>query len=72
VALVVFTARLQVAWGWAVPLSLAGMVGALIGSRVALGEQASRWIYGSLITVIGLELLLILTRQSGSVAGWAF
>lgn len=72
VALVVFAARLQVAWGWAVPLSLAGMVGALIGSKLALGEQASRWIYGTLITVIGLELLLILTRQGGSMAGWAF
>ena len=72
VALAVFAARLQVAWAWAVPLSLAGMVGALIGSKVALGERASRWIYGTLIAVIGLELLLILTREGGSVAGWAF
>jgi len=39
---------------------------------VALGEQASRWIYGTLIVVIGLELLLILTRQGGTGAGWAF
>ncbi len=72
VALVVFAARLQVDWGWAVPLSLAGMVGALIGSKVALGEQASRWIYATLIGVIGLELLLLLTRQGGAMAIWAF
>lgn len=72
VALIVFVARFQVAWSWALPQSVAGMVGALIGSRVALGDQASRWIYGTLIAVIGLELLLILTRHGGSLAGWAF
>jgi uncharacterized membrane protein YfcA len=71
VALIVFMVRFQVAWSWALPQSLAGMLGALIGSKVALGEQASRWIYGTLIAVLGLELLLILTPPIGTLAGWA-
>ena len=71
VALVVFVARLQVAWSWAVPLTLASMVGALIGSKVALGEQASRWIYITLVGVIGLELLLFLSPYRQILAAWA-
>ena len=71
VALVVFVARLQVAWTWAVPLTLASMLGALIGSKVALGEQASRWIYVTLIAVIGLELLLFLSPYRQILASWA-
>jgi hypothetical protein len=71
VALVVFVARLQVAWTWAVPLTLASMLGALIGSKVALGEQASRWIYATLIAVIGLELLLFLSPYRQILASWA-
>lgn len=69
VALMVFMVRFQVAWTWALPQSLGGMVGALIGSRVALGEQAGRWIYGTLIAVIGLELMLILSRHGGMAGG---
>jgi hypothetical protein len=47
------------------------MVGALIGSKVALGEQASRWIYITLVGVIGLELLLFLSPYRQILAAWA-
>jgi hypothetical protein len=47
------------------------MLGALIGSKVALGEQASRWIYATLIAVIGLELLLFLSPYRQILASWA-
>jgi uncharacterized membrane protein YfcA len=60
-----------VAWSWAVPLTLASMAGALIGSKVALGEQASRWIYITLVGVIGLELLLFLSPYRQILAAWA-
>jgi uncharacterized membrane protein YfcA len=72
VALVVFAWRWQVAWTWALPLSAASTLGALIGSRLALGEQANRWIYGTLLGVIGVEMLLILGQWGGSFADWAF
>ena len=56
-ALVIFLLRGQVLWDWALPLALASSLGALIGSRVALGEQASRWIYNTLLVVIGGEVI---------------
>lgn len=56
-ALLIFLFRGQVLWFWAVPLALASSVGALIGSKVALGEQASRWIYNTLLMVIGAEVI---------------
>ena len=56
-ALVIFLLRGQVLWSWALPLALSSSVGALIGSRVALGDQASRWIYNTLLVVIGAEVL---------------
>ncbi|MFM8526226.1 MAG: sulfite exporter TauE/SafE family protein [Cyanobacteriota bacterium] len=56
-ALLIFVLRGQMLWSWALPLALASSVGALIGSRVALGEQASRWIYNTLLLVIGTEVI---------------
>lgn len=61
-ALLIFLLRGQVLWTWALPLALASSVGALIGSRVALGEQASRWIYNTLLLVIGTEVCRLLWR----------
>lgn len=61
-ALLIFLWRGQVLWTWALPLALASSVGALIGSKVALGEQASRWIYNTLILVIGGEVMRLLWR----------
>lgn len=62
VALVVFLLRGQVAWGWAVPLTLASSCGAWIGANVALGPNASRWIYGTLVAVVVLEVGNLLLR----------
>lgn len=56
-ALLIFLWRGQVLWDWALPLALASSVGALIGAKVALGEQASRWIYNTLLVVIGGEVI---------------
>lgn len=56
-ALFIFLWRGQVLWHWALPLALASSVGALIGSKVALGEEASRWIYNTLLLVIGGEVI---------------
>ncbi|MFO7628308.1 MAG: sulfite exporter TauE/SafE family protein [Prochlorococcaceae cyanobacterium] len=56
VALVVFLLRGQVVWGWAVPLALASSVGAWIGAKLALGPAANRWIYGTLLAVVVLEI----------------
>lgn len=61
-ALLIFLLRGQVLWTWALPLALASSVGALVGSKVALGEQASRWIYNTLILVIGGEVMRLFWR----------
>lgn len=61
-ALLIFLLRGQVLWPWALPLAIASSVGALIGSRVALGEEASRWIYNTLLLVIGAEVIRLLLR----------
>jgi uncharacterized membrane protein YfcA len=56
VALVVFLIRGQVEWSWAVPLALASSAGAWIGAHLALGPNANRWITGTLLAVIVLEI----------------
>jgi uncharacterized membrane protein YfcA len=61
-ALLIFLLRGQVLWSWALPLALASSVGALIGSRIALGDQASRWIYNTLLLVIGAEVCRLVWR----------
>ena len=54
---IVFGAKGHVDWLWAVPLSVAGIAGSLIGTRVSLGPNASKWIFWLLVAVIGVEAI---------------
>ena len=55
VALIIFGLRGDINWVWAIPLALSSMVGANIAAKIALGPQASQWIFRSLIVVVCLE-----------------
>jgi uncharacterized membrane protein YfcA len=57
IGVVVFTARGQIDWLWAIPLSVGGMAGSLLGARVSLGPHASRWIFWILVGGLGTETL---------------
>ena len=53
--MIVFTVKGEVEWFWALPLSAGGIIGSLVGARVALGSNAARWIFWLLIGVLGYE-----------------
>lgn len=59
---IVFAARGQIDWLWAVPLSVGGIAGSLAGSRVSLGPNASKWIFWMLVAVLGLEATQLAVR----------
>lgn len=56
---IVFGAKGDIDWLWAVPLSIAGIAGSLIGTRVSLGPNASKWIFWILVAVISVEAVRI-------------
>ena len=55
--MIVFAIKGEVEWFWALPLSAGGIVGSLLGTRVALGPNAAKWIYWLLIGVLGFEAI---------------
>ena len=56
-AVIIFTAKGDINWIWAIPLSLGGIFGSLIGTRLSLGPNASKWIFWLLVLVLGVQLI---------------
>ena len=54
-SVIVFTIRGQIDWLWAIPLSVGGVIGSLIGTRLSLGPHAAKWVFWMLICVLALE-----------------
>ena len=54
-AVIIFTAKGDINWIWAVPLSAGGILGSLIGTRLSLGPNASKWIFWVLVLVLGIQ-----------------
>jgi uncharacterized membrane protein YfcA len=61
-AVMIFTAKGDVNWSWAVPLSVGGILGSLIGTRVSLGPNASKWVFWVLILVLGVQVIQLTLR----------
>jgi hypothetical protein len=62
-AVMIFTAKGDINWFWAVPLSVGGILGSLIGPRVSLGRNASKWIYWVLVLVLGVQVVQLALRH---------
>lgn len=54
-AVIIFTMKGDINWAWAVPLSAGGIVGSLIGAKLSIGPNASKWIFWVLVTVLGIQ-----------------
>jgi uncharacterized membrane protein YfcA len=54
-AVIIFTAKGEINWLWAIPLSIGGIVGSLIGARLSLGPNAHKWIFWMLVLVLGFQ-----------------
>jgi uncharacterized membrane protein YfcA len=61
-AVMIFTVKGDINWGWAVPLSVGGVLGSLIGTRVSLGANAGKWIYWMLVVVLGAQVIQLAVR----------
>ena len=61
-AVMIFTAKGDINWFWAFPLSAGGILGSLIGTRVSLGRNASKWIYWVLVLVLGVQVVQLALR----------
>ncbi|MFM1867982.1 MAG: hypothetical protein RL591_1390 [Planctomycetota bacterium] len=55
IAVVIFTLKGDINWAWAIPLSVGGIFGSLIGAKLSIGPHASRWIFWTLVTVLGFQ-----------------
>lgn len=55
VSLLIFAEQGQINWTYAALLSVGSVVGALLGSRLALGAHAARWVFRLLVLVLVLE-----------------
>jgi uncharacterized membrane protein YfcA len=54
-SVIVFTVRGQIDWLWAIPLSVGGIIGSLIGTRFSLGPNAAKWVFWMLVLILGIE-----------------
>jgi uncharacterized membrane protein YfcA len=54
---IVFAAKGQIDWVWALPLSAGAIAGSLVGTRISLGPNASKWIFWMLVVVLGAEAI---------------
>jgi len=61
-AIMIFSAKGNINWIWAVPLSVGGILGSLIGTRVSLSQNASKWIFWVLVLVLGLQVIQLALR----------
>jgi hypothetical protein len=61
-AVMIFSAKGDINWFWAVPLSVGGILGSLIGTRVSLGPNASKWIFWVLVLVLGVQVVQLTFR----------
>ncbi len=51
----IFTIRGQIDWLWAIPLSVGGVIGSLIGTRFSLGPNAAKWVFWMLVLILVVE-----------------
>jgi uncharacterized membrane protein YfcA len=56
-SVVVFSVRGEIDWLWAIPLSVGGIIGSLIGTRFSLGQNAVKWVFWMLVFVLAVESL---------------
>jgi uncharacterized membrane protein YfcA len=59
ISVVIFAVRGEIDWPCATLVSIGSVLGSLIGVRVALSESAARWVFGSLLFVLGLEAIVL-------------
>jgi uncharacterized membrane protein YfcA len=57
VAMLIFASNQSIDWSLGGAMALGSIVGGFLGTRLAISEQARRWIVGLLITVIVGELI---------------
>jgi uncharacterized membrane protein YfcA len=62
IAVIIFSAKGQINWIWALPLSVGGILGSLIGARLSLGPNASKWIYWVLVLVLAVQGISLMFR----------
>ena len=61
-AVIIFAAKGEINWHWAIPLSIGGIFGSLIGARLSLGPNANRWIFWMLVLVLGVQGIQLALR----------
>ena len=61
-SVLVFTVRGEIDWLWAIPLSVGGVIGSLIGTRFSLGPNASKWVFWMLVSILILEVVRLSLR----------
>jgi uncharacterized membrane protein YfcA len=57
-SLLIFSGYSAVNWTASLPLVIGSILGSTIGSKLALGSGATKWIYWSLVAGISTSLLL--------------
>jgi uncharacterized protein len=62
VAMIIFASRGSIDWQLGGFMALGSVAGGLLGARLAVSEQAKKWIVGLLITVIVGELINLMVR----------
>ncbi len=61
-SVIVFTIRGQIDWLWAIPLSVGGVIGSLIGTRFSLGPNAAKWVFWMLVFILGIEVVKLIFK----------
>jgi uncharacterized membrane protein YfcA len=56
-SVIVFSIRGEIDWLWAIPISLGGIIGSLIGTRFSLGPNAAKWVFWMLLFILGIEVV---------------
>lgn len=56
-SMLIFGAQGDIAWGWAIPLSVGSVAGSMMGVRLSLSPHAAKWVFRILVMVLTLEVV---------------
>lgn len=61
-SVIVFSIKGEIDWLWAIPLSVGGIMGSVIGTRFSLGPNAAKWVFWMLVLILGIEVVKLCLR----------
>ncbi|MEI6081625.1 MAG: TSUP family transporter [Verrucomicrobiota bacterium] len=58
-SVIIFGFKGQIAWAYAIPVSIGSIIGSLIAVKLVMGAKAGKWVYALILITLLTEILRI-------------